>query len=233
MRDFREALRLLLSEPRRGESPEAAEARKMSGEGRYAEAVGAFSPRQDIEKKVAAYLAEKPEDYLGAFGGYRYSQAADGPVIPVIPLQPDPERGRGRGAATSRLRRRGDNWAEVTVRWSAYGEDPRGEGAVAGEAVALIQLVGYAFRDYGSRFDGLILSISRKRGWSRLRSTSRRPRRSATRGASGTLRSWRREAQSRARTGRHALSFTSARGEYATTLLREVLKPEDPLAAGF
>ena len=37
----------------------------------------------------------------------------------------------------------------------------------------------------------------------------------------------------RVRTGSTTLSFSLGKGEYATTLLREVLKPEDPLASGF
>ena len=67
MRDFREAARASCWASRGG-------ARARGGRGQEAcrakdatrRLSGLFSPRQDIERKVAAYLAEKPGDYLGA-----------------------------------------------------------------------------------------------------------------------------------------------------------------------
>jgi tRNA pseudouridine13 synthase len=100
-------------------------------------------------------------------------------------------------------------------------------------ALPLIQLVGYSYRDYGSRFDRAVMEvleeervtprefyvkdaqeISAEGGFRRAPLTAR--------GLSYQL------------SGMNAaLSFTLARGEYATTLLREILKPSDPFSTGF
>ncbi len=59
----------------------------------------------------------------------------------------------------------GDNWAEVSPSGLGVGsihgvKEPRS----AADSVLLVQLVGYAFRDYGSRFDRLIVPILREEG---------------------------------------------------------------------
>ena len=102
-------------------------------------------------------------------------------------------------------------------------------------AVPLVQLMGYGYRNYGSRFDGCIEDVLQSEGVSArdfyvkemqevsLEGGFRRPHMTvtdpsyevATDGSSATV------------------EFTLARGEYATVLLREVIKPADPALAGF
>lgn len=233
MRDFKEALRLLLSEPRKGETPEAAEARRIAGEGRYAEAARSFSPGQDIEKRVAAHLSRRPEDYLGGFRR-----------IPILPrrlmvqsyqsylynltLSAAMATGLQISAAAS-----GDNWTEVMPDGLRTGK-PHGvrESAATG-AVPLIQLVGYAFRDYGSRFDRLILPILESEGVVPSAFYVKEAEEVSNEGGFRHAPLLVKETCSERVQGGIALRFALSRGEYATSLLREVLKPEDPLASGF
>ncbi len=65
-RDFKAAIDLLLGEPREGEKGPASNARTLAREGRYPEAATTFTPRQDIERRVAIHLTTKPGDFQGA-----------------------------------------------------------------------------------------------------------------------------------------------------------------------
>jgi tRNA pseudouridine13 synthase len=136
-----------------------------------------------------------------------------------------------RGEDISKVQR-GDNWATVSegglMASSVHGvKETPSEGSVP-----MVQLVGYAYRDYGSRFDSIIREILRGEGVSpglfyvkEMQEVSseggfRRPH-LAIRDASWAV------------SGRTAtLWFTLAKGQYATVLLREVIKPRDPAGSG-
>jgi len=93
--------------------------------------------------------------------------------------------------------------------------------------------VGYAFRDYGSRFDRLIVPILKEEGIAPsqfyLKEAEEVSNEGGFRQAPLLATGMKREQVE----GGVTLSFNLGRGEYATTLLREVLKPEDPLISGF
>ncbi len=232
-RDFRAAVRIFLGEPREGEGPQAGEARRLAGEERYREALALMSPRQDIERKVAARLAEKPGDYLGAirripivprrlfvqaYQAYIFNRTASDAVASGLDLS---------------SAERGDNWATLAPDRLRPTRTHGVREPIVGETVPLIQIVGYGFRDYGSRFDTLMMSV--------LKEESAEPRRFYIKEAEelsneGGFRHAPLLAKDMAREsspGSTTLSFSLGKGEYATTLLREVLKPEDPLRAGF
>src|SRR5207302_988287 len=65
-RDFAGAARLILTEPREGEDERAQEARRLCREEKHGAAALLFSARQDIERKVASHLSQKPGDHIGA-----------------------------------------------------------------------------------------------------------------------------------------------------------------------
>ena len=231
-RKFEEAVHLILAEPREGESEDVAEARRLSAEGRYSEAAGRFSRSQDIERRMAFHLAGRAGDYLGA--------------VRRIPLQIRRllinsyqayvfnltlSRAVGEGLDISHAQR-GDNWADLrgglgVGKVHGVKEEP------PGDSLPLIQLVGYAWRNYGSRFDGLLVEVLREEGISADRFYIQEAQELSSEGgfrhapllACDLSHSWEERG--------FRVGFSLGRGEYATVLLREVLKPDDPLGAGF
>ncbi|MDE1857645.1 MAG: tRNA pseudouridine(13) synthase TruD [Thaumarchaeota archaeon] len=127
---------------------------------------------------------------------------------------------------------KGDNWAAVseggllTSHARSAREDP------AGRATPLIQLAGYAYRNYGSRFDGYVEEVLRAEGVSPGQFFIEAMQEASAEG--GFRRPqiaiaeefWKSEGKTA------ELSFALGRGQYATVLLREILKPEDPLVSG-
>ena len=101
------------------------------------------------------------------------------------------------------------------------------------EAVPLIQIVGYAYRNYGSRFDGVLAKVIEEEGVSPGSFYIKEAEEMSSEGGfrpapllSSDL-SFKREERG------FVLEFSLGKGEYATVLLREVLKPEQPQLAGF
>jgi tRNA pseudouridine13 synthase len=243
-RDFERATALLLGETRRDESPEVVEARRLSREGMYREALAYFSRRQDLERKVAAHLADRPDDHLGAirripitlrrllvqaYQSYLFNLTLSRAILSHLDI------------ASAEA---GDNWAETASHGLGVMKVHGVKEQIAGDAVPLIQLVGYAFRDYGSRFDRILVSILEEEGvkpsWFYLKEADEFSNEGGFRHApllvgetaQAVIEAEAEEEKKQA--GRKTrLTFSLGRGEYATTLLRELLKPEDPLAAGF
>jgi tRNA pseudouridine13 synthase len=236
-KDFARAVGLMLAEPREGEDDDAKEARRLCGEGRYGEALRMLSPRQDLERRVASHLSQKPDDKIGAIRRI---------PIPIRRLLVNSyqsylfnlalSRALAEGIDISRARS-GDNWARVKEGGLTVGrvhgvkEDVPKDG-VAG-AVPLIQIVGYAHRDYGSRFDQVLAEVIEEEGVSTGSFYIKEAEEMSSEGGfrpapllTGDL-SFKREERG------FVLEFSLGKGEYATVLLREVLKPEQPQLAGF
>ena len=234
-KDFAAAVGLMVSEPREGEDEEAMEARRLCGEARYGEALRLFSPRQDLERKIAAHLSQKPQDHIGALRRI---------PIPIRRLLVNSYQAYIFNVALSRAladgidissARPGDNWASLkeggltTGRVHGVKEDiPQG-----GTAVPLIQIVGYAHRDYGSRFDAVLGNVIKEEG---ISPGSFYIKEAEEMSSEGGFRpapllcsdlSYKREERGL------VLEFSLGKGEYATVLLREVLKPEQPQLVGF
>jgi tRNA pseudouridine13 synthase len=233
MRDFKGAIELMMCEPRKGERPEASEARTMFREARYREAQRLLSPMQDTERRVAGYLADKPGDYFGAFRRV--------PILPRRLLVQSYQaylfnltlsRAVHAGLDLSEAEK-GDNWTELAEDGLRIGKTHGVKEPEPEKALPLVQLVGYAFRDYGSRFDQLILPILKEEGITAsqfyIKEAEEVSNEGGFRQAPLLATGMGRESVE----GGVALSFNLGRGEYATTLLREVLKPADPLVSGF
>jgi tRNA pseudouridine13 synthase len=128
--------------------------------------------------------------------------------------------------------KKGDNWAGVSEDGLSTTYAKSAKVSPEGRAVPLVQLAGYAYRDYGSRFDGYTGAAMKSEEVSprdffveEMQEVSaeggfRRPHLAVSDGT------WKVEGDVA------TLEFALARGQYATVLLREVLKPVDPVASG-
>ena len=224
---------MILSEPRERDTPDAAAAREAFSRERYDEGTRLLPPGQDIERAVAARLAVKPGDPVhglrGAPIGLRrlYTQAYQSYLFNrTLSLA----IGRGLGISGPEA---GDNWGDLSPDGLVLTKVHGVREPLAGGAVPLVQLAGYAYRNYGSRFDRCLESVMEEEGVSakefyveEMQEVSveggfRRPHMTA-------------KDTSCAVEGKTArLGFTLARGEYATVLVREIVKPDDPEAQGF
>jgi tRNA pseudouridine13 synthase len=130
--------------------------------------------------------------------------------------------------------------AEVGDNWSTVGPDGltlqkvHGSKEISSEgAVPLVQLPGYAYRDYGSRFDSIISEIMKEEGiipkQFYLKEAEEMSSEGSFRHAMIIGKAMSYELGERGTT----LDFTLSRGEYATSLLREIIKPQTPLESGF
>lgn len=234
-KDFALAVGLILSEPREGEDERAREARRLCVEGRYGEAAAMFSARQDLERRVSSSLAQRPGDHVGALRRI---------PIPIRRLLVNAYQAYVFNLALSRAvaegidissARSGDNWARLKEDGLTVGRVHGVREAVPEDAAAvpLVQIVGYAYRNYGSRFDRVLAEVIKEEGVSPASFYIKEAEEMSSEGGfrpapllASDL-SFKREGRG------FVLEFSLGKGEYATVLLREVLKPEQPQLAGF
>src|SRR5205814_2260867 len=102
-----------------------------------------------------------------------------------------------------------------------------------GQAVPLIQIVGYGYRNYGSRFDVKLAEVMQEEGVLPesfyIKEAEEMSNEGGFRPAPLLSADLSFESEGRG----FALGFSLGTGEYATVLLREILKSEDPKSAGF
>ncbi len=234
-KDFGGAVGLMVADPREGEDEDAREARRLCGEGRYGEALRLFSPRQDLERKIASHLAQKPEDHIGALRRI---------PIPIRRLLVNSYQAYIFNLALSRALAEGldiskalpgDNWARLKDDGLTVGRvhGVREEVPKEGVSVPLLQIVGYAYRNYGSRFDAVLAKVIEEEGIAPGAFYIKEAEEMSSEGGfrpapllSSDLSCAREERG-------FVLEFSLGKGEYATVLLREVLKPEQPQLVGF
>ena len=233
LKRFDEAIRLLLLEPRQTDGPDSEEARRAMEEGRFEEGLRLLPPGQDIEKRVARALSIKPGDSLGALRAVPirvrklYTQAFQSYLFNRT-LSAALKGGLDISTTVT-----GDNWGEVAHGGMVVSKVHGVKEPILPGSIPLVQFPGFAYRDYGSRFDKCAEAVMAEEGVAArdfyvkdLQEVSveggfRRP--------SLVLRDGSSE-----RTGEHTVvRFVLGKGSYATVLLREVVKPADPAAAGF
>lgn len=232
-RKFDEAVNVLLCGPRSADDGATRDARRLMLEGRFTEGQKLLSQGQDIERLVAGHLGKKPQDMVGAmrqvpitvrrlyvqaFQSYLFNRTVS------IAM--------GRGIDISRSAT-GDNWGvlaqdRLNVAKVHGVKDPMVDGAVP-----LVQLAGYGYRNYGSRFDECLEDAMGDQGVhprdffvQEMQEVSveggfRRPHLAVL------------GARSETSASDAVLDFTLPRGGYATVLLREIIKPVDPFLCGF
>ncbi len=234
-RDFPLATDLILAEDREGEDDDAKEARRLCGEGRYAEAVPLFSARQDLERRLASHLSQKPGDHIGAlrripiairrllvnsYQAYLFNLALSGAVRGGVDIS-NPESG--------------DNWAPLGERGLTVGrvrgvkEEPPKEGV----GVPLIQILGYGYRNYGSRFDRVLAEVISDEGVSPAAFYVKEAEEMSSEGGFRPAPVLSSDLSFSQENRGFVLEFSLGKGEYATVLLRELLKPAQPQLSGF
>ena len=229
---YEEAVRLLLEAPFHSDQETGRPAREAMASGNYGEVVRLLPPGKDVERAVAGGLDRHPDDWVKALRKVPvklrrlYVQAYQSFIFNrtlSVALA---------GSEDISKIRPGDNWAEASPDGLSTSA-PRGvRDPPTANAVPMVQVVGYAFRDYGSRFDRCIKEVLESEGTSpgsfylsEVQEVSaeggfRRPHL-----ALGDA-SWNVEGT------RATLRFTLGKGQYATVLIREVFKSEDPAASG-
>ena len=231
-RDFEGAVRLLLFAEHPSDGDRTRAAREALSAGRYEEGSRLLPEGRDVEKRVARELERHPADWVKALRAAPvklrrlYVQALQSEVFNRS-LSRALERGEDIASV-----KQGDNWAEAKGDGLATSRVMGVRDQPTPEAVPMVQVVGYAFRDYGSRFDACVKAVLAEEDLSPREFYVQEMQEVSSEG--GFRRphlallepSWR-------VTGETAtLGFTLGRGQYATVFLREVMKPADPLAAG-
>ena len=231
-KDFKGAVELMLAVPRTvnhgSERPggEAAAAENLEERARF------LPPGRDVERVVAKELNQHPGEWVKALRRVPiklrrlYVQAYQSYIF-----NRTLSRAIAVGEDFSRMEL-GDNWAEVSPDGLATSA-PRGvRDTPADRAVPMVQVVGYAYRDYGSRFDRCLRNVLEAEGTD-PRSFFVKEMQEVS--AEGGFRrphlamsdaSWRVEGPTA------TVAFTLGKGQYATVLIREVIKPMDPAASG-
>ncbi len=231
-RDFAGAVEVLLSpRPSGGERGlEAAEAIKA---GRFAEGAALLPRGRDAERAVAESLSRQPDDpvkalravpirvrrlYVQAFQSYLFNRTLS--------------RAARSGIDASQVQK-GDNWGEPSADGLSVAKVHGVREPIREGAVPLIQLVGYAYRNYGSRFDSCIERVMSEEGVAArdfyVEEMPELSQEGGFRRPSMVVK----EATVEQEGTDATLSFVLGRGNYATVLLREAIKPVDPVAAGF
>ena len=194
--------------------------------------VGALRSAGDAEEAVEKEIARRPGEWIGAlravplklrrlyvqaYQSYIFNRSLSGAL---------------RAGEDVSAYVRGDNWAEVSEDGISTTYAKSAKATPTGRVTPLMQLVGFAYRDYGSRFDRHVGKTLQEEGVSpgqffveEMQEVSaeggfRQPHLALAEG------SWKVEGEVA------RLAFTLPRGQYATVLLREMLKPEDPVGSG-
>ncbi len=229
---FEEAVKLMLTVIRPTDEESAREATEAMLKGRYEESLLLLSPQQDVERVVARRLTKDPGDWVAALRAVPirlrrlYTQAYQSFIFNrTLSLA------MSRGLDIKKFER-GDNWCEVSsaglVAPVVHGV---GEPASAG-AVPMVQFAGYAYRNYGSRFDACVDEVMKQEGVAPRDFYVKDMQEVSAEGGFRRPHLAVRDASFRCQDGRADLKFTLAGGQYATVLLREIIKPSDPFQSG-
>jgi tRNA pseudouridine13 synthase len=230
--EFKDAVSLMLLKPRTTDDEETREARSAMAGGRYAEGGKMLLSHQDVERMVARQLSSEPKDWTGALRAVPmklrrlYVQAYQSFLFNRT-LSLALAKGFDISGYES-----GDNWSEVS-------EDGLATSRVHGvmeraptSAVPMVQLAGFAYRSYGSRFDSCLEEVMAQERVSAKEFYVKQMQEVSAEGGFRRPHLAVRDATYACAGDRTDLSFTLAKGQYATVLLREVMKPADPVVGG-
>jgi len=230
--EFKEAVSLMLLEPRTTDDEATRAARGAMVGGRYAEGAKTLPAHQDIERMVARRLSSEPEDWTGALRAVPvklrrlYVQAYQSLLFnKTLSLA------LAKGLDISRYES-GDNWSEVSEDGLATSRVHGVRECAPPSAVPMVQLAGFAYRNYGSRFDACIEEVMAQEQVSAKEFYVKQMQEVSTEGGFRRPHLAFGDGSYNCEEDRADLSFTLARGQYATVLLREVIKPVDPALGG-
>ena len=230
--DFEEAVRLMLAVSLTVGPGSGEHGVEATAGGSHAERVRLPSRRGDVERVVAEELARRPGEWLRALRRAPirlrrlYVQAYQSYIF-----NRTLSRAITDGEDISRMKP-GDNWAEVLPD-GLVTSAPRGvRDAPTDRAVPMVQVVGYAFRDYGSRFDRCLKEVLNAEGTSPGSFYVKEMQEVSAEGGFRRPHLALRDAQWSVDGSTASMKFTLGKGQYATVLIREVIKPVDPEASG-
>ncbi len=231
-RKFREAVELILIEKRATDDEATHEAREAMAGGRFDEGSRLLPPGRDVEKMVARKLSLDPEDWVGALRAVPiklrrlYTQAYQSFIF-----NRTLSNALMGGLDLSKLEV-GDNWSAAPAGGLVLSE-VHGAGEPAPEdAVPMVQFAGYSYRDYGSRFDGCANEAMKEEGVAARDFYVREMQEVSVEGGFRRPHLAVQDASFECSGERTVLKFVLGRGQYATVLLREVIKPSDPIQSG-
>ena len=231
-REFEEAVRLLLGAPFPGESDAGRAVREAMLAQRYDEGIRLLPAGKDVERLIAMELIQHPHEWVRALRRVPiklrrlYVQAYQSYIF-----NRTLSRAIAGGEDISKMEP-GDNWAEATPD-GLLTSVPRGVRDVpTAGAVPMVQVVGYAFRDYASRFDRhievVLESEEVKPGSFYVKEMQEVSAEGGFRRPHLAVRDTSRNIDGQTAT----MKFTLGKGQYATVLIREILKSRDPVASG-
>ncbi|HEV2225359.1 MAG TPA: tRNA pseudouridine(13) synthase TruD [Nitrososphaerales archaeon] len=231
-KEFDEAVRLILSEVRPGDNSQTLAAKEAFRAERYEEGLSLLSMAQDVESMVARSLIRDPGDSVKALRHIPlnlrrlYVEAYQSAIFNETMSE---AIAKGEDISTSRP---GDNWAEVSEDGMLTSEVHGAKEASAVDGVPMVQLVGYGTRDYGSRFDACINSVLDRQEIGAKDFYVKEMQEVSAEGGFRRPHMAIKDSSCDVKDGTAILRFTLARGQYATVLLREIIKPGDPESAG-
>jgi tRNA pseudouridine13 synthase len=232
--DFKGAVGLIVSEPRPGDDPSAREARAAIRDGRYSEGVRLLEPGQDTERLVAGSLVRKPGDWVGAVRSVPlrlrrlYVQAYQSFLFNRS-LSLAVKGGEDISKAAN-----GDNWSEAQGAEGLATSPVHGvKEAPPSGGIPMIQLAGFAYRDYGSRFDRFVGEVMAEEGVAARDFYIPELQEASAEGGFRRAHLAMADAASEQAGASLRVKFTLGKGQYATVLLREAVKPRDPRGTGF
>ena len=230
-RDFRGAVELILGRHLRVEDggPKATDATEVGQ--------GGGNPRlnsgQDTERAVAGSLARSPTDhvralraapprlrrfYVQAFQSFIFNKTLSSALARALDISAMED---------------GDNWAELDESGLGIKKIHGVREPKFSEGLPVIQLAGYGFRDYGSRFDKLTMEAMAQEGVTAKDFYINELQEASAEGGFRVPHMRVMDAKLEIeREGTAVLGFVLARGQYATVFLREIIKPDDPRASG-
>jgi tRNA pseudouridine13 synthase len=250
--DFRQAAMLFLANPSPHEHPDSRRVRQeLQSNQDFAEALQSFPKQLRFEKLMLRHLAEKPDDFVGAFrelpfklqmlfvqayqsylfnrflserlaNGFSLNSAEVGDYVINVERSGLPMNKTGKLAEAGSL-------AEVN------------ESIKAGRMRVALPLVGFGQRfsegEMGQIESRILEEECVKRESFRVQEMPRISGKGELRSIVSSIRDFELECISHDEEGvaerKVRMSFMLLRGSYATMLLREVMKPPDPIAAGF
>ena len=231
-KEFGEAVRLILSDVQLQDDGQTLAAKGAFGAGKYDDGLRMLSRGQDVESMVARSLSRNPGDWVKALRAIPvnlrrlYVEAYQSLIFNETMSE-----AIARGEDISKPLH-GDNWAEVSedgmVTSGVHGT--RDEPATNG--VPMVQLVGYATRDYGSRFDSCVNFVLDKEDIKAKDFYVKEMQEVSAEGGFRRPHMMIKDSSWIVKDSTAFVKFTLARGQYATVLLREIIKPSDPTSAG-
>jgi len=230
--EFKDAVEKMLLGGRPPESDEAKAAKEALAAGRFEEGARLLAPGKDIEKMVAKELGRHPNEWLRALRSVPvklrrlYVQAYQSFLFNRT-LSTALTKGEDVSSYHP-----GDNWAEVKDGGLVTSQVHGVRELRAGDAVPMVQIVGYAFRDYGSRFDSIVKDVLSGEGVEPRMFFVKSMQEASSEGGFRRPHLALQDASWSLEDRTASLRFALGKGQYATTFLREIIKPSDIIESG-